>query len=372
MRAQDFLIVENMDHSKDDRAVEELKAALISRREKLQHASDDQVYDIIDKIMTRIARSHSISGQQLHDMWVDKYKEIPDTWIMNENFADGKKPGRKGLAKRSGVNCKQSVTKLRSIAKNSTGEKQRMAHWCANMKAGRKDESLEEGWKEKVAALGLGAAAIGGVAVDDYISQQPAPQAQVAPADSITKPELVQRAVQQQVEPVKKPTAQTPEKVLTAVAKASGIVGNELAQFLAQCAHETLNFKHMTEMGSSKYFAKKYDIKHNPRKAKILGNVNPGDGEKFKGRGFIQLTGRDNYRRAGQALGLPLEQHPELLERQDVAAKAAVWYWNNRVAPKVSNFNDVKAATKKINPGMKGLKSRQEKFSQYKQQIKKI
>lgn len=54
-----------------------------------------------------------------------------------ENFADGKKPGRKGMAKRSGVNCKQSVTKLRDIAKHSTGERQRMAHWCANMKSGR-------------------------------------------------------------------------------------------------------------------------------------------------------------------------------------------------------------------------------------------
>jgi hypothetical protein len=55
-----------------------------------------------------------------------------------ENFADGKKPGRKGLAKRSGVNCKQSVSKLRSIAANSSGERQRMAHWCANMKSGKK------------------------------------------------------------------------------------------------------------------------------------------------------------------------------------------------------------------------------------------
>ena len=57
---------------------------------------------------------------------------------LTENFADGKKPGRKGLAKRSGVDCKQSVTKLRKVAKNSTGEKQRMAHWCANMKGGKK------------------------------------------------------------------------------------------------------------------------------------------------------------------------------------------------------------------------------------------
>jgi len=56
---------------------------------------------------------------------------------LNENFADGKKPGRKGLAKRSGVNTKASVSSLRKTAKNSSGEKQRMAHWLANMKAGR-------------------------------------------------------------------------------------------------------------------------------------------------------------------------------------------------------------------------------------------
>ena len=54
-----------------------------------------------------------------------------------ENFADGKNPGRKGLAKRSGVNTKASVSSLRKTAKNSSGEKQRMAHWLANMKAGR-------------------------------------------------------------------------------------------------------------------------------------------------------------------------------------------------------------------------------------------
>lgn len=57
---------------------------------------------------------------------------------VNENFADGKNPGRKGLAKRVGVNCKQPVSKLRSIAANSSGERQRMAHWCANMKSGKK------------------------------------------------------------------------------------------------------------------------------------------------------------------------------------------------------------------------------------------
>jgi Putative amidoligase enzyme len=56
---------------------------------------------------------------------------------VDENFADGKKPGRKGLAKRMGVNTKASVSRLRSTAKHSSGEKARMAHWLANMKAGR-------------------------------------------------------------------------------------------------------------------------------------------------------------------------------------------------------------------------------------------
>lgn len=57
---------------------------------------------------------------------------------LTENFADGKNPGRKGLAKRVGVNTKASVSDLRKTAKNSSGEKQRMAHWLANMKSGKK------------------------------------------------------------------------------------------------------------------------------------------------------------------------------------------------------------------------------------------
>ena len=70
---------------------------------------------------------------------VDSALEIMvDELGLNENFKDGKKPGRKGLAKRSGVDCTKSITDLRKIAKNSSGEKQRMAHWCANMKSGRK------------------------------------------------------------------------------------------------------------------------------------------------------------------------------------------------------------------------------------------
>ena len=62
----------------------------------------------------------------------------PEHQNVTENFADGKNPGRKGLAKRMGVPTKASVSRLRQIAKSSSGEKQRMAHWMANMKAGKK------------------------------------------------------------------------------------------------------------------------------------------------------------------------------------------------------------------------------------------
>lgn len=75
-------VKENMDHSKDGQAVPELKAALVAKKSSLQTASDEQVYNTIDKIMTRIAKSHGISGQKLHDMWVERYGQIPDTWIM--------------------------------------------------------------------------------------------------------------------------------------------------------------------------------------------------------------------------------------------------------------------------------------------------
>lgn len=152
-----------------------------------------------------------------------------------------------------------------------------------------------------------------------------------------------------------------PGVALTREARAAGLRGRELSQFLAQCAHESLNFKFMKELGDANYF-KRYDIRHAPERAKRLGNLQPGDGEKYHGRGFIQLTGRDNYRRAGKALGLSLEKHPELVERPDIAAKVAVWFWKNRVQPRVSDYSNTKAVTKPINSGLKALDDRDDKY----------
>jgi hypothetical protein len=98
-----------------------------------------------DELVNSGIRTHSSpemqkqAGQAAAKQQADKKaalnQELDDLFL--ENFANGKKPGRKGLAKRSGVNTKASVSSLRKTAKHSTGEKARMAHWLANMKAGR-------------------------------------------------------------------------------------------------------------------------------------------------------------------------------------------------------------------------------------------
>jgi hypothetical protein len=91
----------------------------------------DGKYSVIDG-------NHRAAAAQRMGKTIKAYFPVEKT---NENFADGKNPGRKGLAKRMGVNTKASVSDLRKTAKNSSGEKQRMAHWLANMKAGRQKAS---------------------------------------------------------------------------------------------------------------------------------------------------------------------------------------------------------------------------------------
>jgi predicted chitinase len=145
----------------------------------------------------------------------------------------------------------------------------------------------------------------------------------------------------------------------------AGLRGLELAAFLAQCAHESGGFNNLRELGGDDYLRRMYDPKHAPRTAAILGNVKPGDGVRYAGRGFIQLTGRDNYRQAEQALKLPLLKQPQLAARPDIAAKIAVWYWKTRVRPHVTDFTDTAAVTKLINPALKHLADRRGTLAYY-------
>lgn len=150
-------------------------------------------------------------------------------------------------------------------------------------------------------------------------------------------------------------------KDLHQAAISSGISGDELIAFMAQAAHETGMFNDLEETGPAEYF-NKYDPEFSPKTAAILGNTKKGDGFKFRGRGYMHLTGRENYERAGKALGLNLIAHPDLAADPAVAADIAVWYWKTRVQSNVSDFTNVKSVTKYINPKLNGLDDREEKY----------
>ena len=92
---------------------------------------------LYSKLVQRYATAWGYSAHQQDNGNKVIYELNKRDQAVEENFADGKHPGRKGLAKRSGVNTKASVSSLRKTAKHSTGEKARMAHWLANMKAGK-------------------------------------------------------------------------------------------------------------------------------------------------------------------------------------------------------------------------------------------
>ena len=219
---------------------------------------------------------------------------------------------------------------------------------------------VEEGWKDWVAGAAMGAAALGG-----------AGNADAAIKKDLNKPAIQQVVKKKEIKPVAPPAASKKElsKTVTGnphevylrkVAEKNGIQGQELIAFMSQAAHETLDFKSLKEFGGKLDF-KKYDPRFAPRKAKELGNTKPGDGAKYKGRGYMQITGKWNYEQAGKALGLDLVNHPELLEKPEYAAKAAVWYWKTRVANKVNSFKNTQDVTKQINPGLKHLDKRMDK-----------
>lgn len=199
-----------------------------------------------------------------------------------------------------------------------------------------------------------------------------APKTSIRPVprpDSITQNASDQElAPKTSIRPVPRPdfniTFDPKEKLLIDVVRKAGISGVELAAFLSQAAHETGYYDHMTELGDKEYF-NKYDPKFAPNKARELGNTSKGDGYKYRGRGYLHLTGKENYEMAGKALGLPLVDDPDLASNPRIAAYIAVWYWANRVRPNVSDFSNVEQVTTQINPGMAGMDSRETKFKEY-------
>ena len=122
------------------------------------------------------------------------------------------------------------------------------------------------------------------------------------------------------------------------------------AHFLAQLCHESGSFNYLEELASGEDYEWRDD----------LGNVQAGDGVRFKGRGLIQITGRANYGDCGDALGQDLIATPTRLADPDLACRSAGWFWNTRYLSAFADRDDVDTITYRINGGYNGYDERVE------------
>ena len=133
---------------------------------------------------------------------------------------------------------------------------------------------------------------------------------------------------------------------------------NEVAAFLSQIATETGDLKWLEEIASGASYEGRRD----------LGNTQPGDGRRFKGRGLIQLTGRANYERFAKYIGRPdIMQNPQLVSQDPtLAVQSAIFYWNTRKGLReAAQRGDIDKVSRLVNGGTNGLKERRANFASY-------
>lgn len=180
-------------------------------------------------------------------------------------------------------------------------------------------------------------------------------------------------------------------KALTEILPKYGITSTRrVAHFVSQCAHESNNFRSLQEnlnysadalnkvfpryFGVSKRDATQYA--RNPEKianyvyqdefrsaAGKMGNVQAGDGWKFRGRGLKQLTGRNNYTAFGKSIGMTADQAAVYVATEKGAIESACWFWNTNKLNDIADTDDVVRMTKKINGGNIGLADRQSRYT---------
>jgi putative chitinase len=130
------------------------------------------------------------------------------------------------------------------------------------------------------------------------------------------------------------------------------------AAFLAQIAHESGELRYVRELGSDLYLSK-YDT---GTLAARLGNSPEadGDGQRYRGRGLIQITGRRNYLACSRALfgDDRLLHQPELLEQPQWAAESAAWFWQSNGLNELADNDQFTRITRRINGGLNGLEER--------------
>jgi len=137
-----------------------------------------------------------------------------------------------------------------------------------------------------------------------------------------------------------------------------------LANFLGQACHETLRFQFLKEIWGPTPAQKRYEGRAD------LGNTRPGDGEKYKGRGIFQTTGRANYETTGKALGLDLVANPALLETPDIAVLSACHYWDSHKLSALADAGRDDDITRRINGGTNGIDERRAYVAKAKEVLK--
>lgn len=121
-----------------------------------------------------------------------------------------------------------------------------------------------------------------------------------------------------------------------------------IAHFLAQTCHESAGFRTTEEFASGENYEGRSD----------LGNNQPGDGVRYKGRGLLQLTGRGNYKTFGPLLGVDLEGNPELAAEPVLSLKIACEFWKKKKLNQICDADDIVKLTLRINGGDNGLPDR--------------
>jgi putative chitinase len=124
------------------------------------------------------------------------------------------------------------------------------------------------------------------------------------------------------------------------------------AMAVAQLAHESMGFRTTQELGDDAYFTEHYENRAS------LGNTQPGDGARFHGRGYIQVTGRTNYEAISKALHVDFVHHPDKLATPKYAAMASALWWKTHGCNQLADSGDFTALTERINGGTNGLEAR--------------
>jgi putative chitinase len=149
-------------------------------------------------------------------------------------------------------------------------------------------------------------------------------------------------------------------KLIEAMAKYNISTNERQAAFIAQLAHESGSLRYSEEIASGEAYEGR----------ESLGNTQPGDGKRFKGRGLIQITGRTNYQLVSKALKYDFQKDPEALEKPGPACFSAAWFWHAKGLNRLADIEAFEKITRRINGGVTGMEDRLKHWETAKKALK--